>query len=246
MPRFSWVSSSASDTPPCLSSARNAASSGLPAAAFSASGCSPAMLMKVTPISVSGRVVNTVSGSASPSTSNWISRPSLRPIQLRCMVLTESGQPAACPTVQQLLRVVGDAQEPLRDLALLDQRAGAPAAAVDHLLVGQHGLVDRIPVHHRVLAVGQALLQQAHEHALLVHVVVRLAGGELARPVDRVAQRLQLRAHVLDVGVGPLRRRGLVLDRGVLGRQAEGVPAHRLQHVVAGHALVRLITSPMV
>ena len=140
--------------------------------------------------------------------------------------------------LQQLLRVVGDLDEPLRDLALLHQRAGAPAAAVDHLLVGQHGLVDRIPVHHRVLAVGQALLHQPHEHPLFMHVIVRTAGGELARPVDRVAERLQLAAHVLDVGVGPLGRRGLVLDRGVLGRQAERIPAHRLQHVLALHALV--------
>ncbi len=140
--------------------------------------------------------------------------------------------------VQQLLRVVGDLQEPLRDLALLDHRAGAPAAAVDHLLVGQHGVVDRVPVHHRVLAVRQALLQQPGEHQLFPAVVLRAAGGELAAPVDRVAQRLQLAAHVLDVGVGPLRRCGGVLDRGVLRRQAERVPAHRLQHVLALHALV--------
>ena len=139
--------------------------------------------------------------------------------------------------VQQLLRVVGDLEEPLRDLALLHQRAGAPAATVDHLFVGQHGLVDRVPVHHRVLAVGQALFHQPGEHALFVHVVVRPAGGELARPVERVAHRLHLRAHVLDVGVGPFCRRGLVLDRGVFRRQAERVPAHRLQHVPALHAL---------
>ena len=46
----------------------------------------------------------------------------------------------------QLLGVVGDAQEPLRHLALLDLGAGAPAAPVDHLLVGQHRAVDRVPV----------------------------------------------------------------------------------------------------
>ena len=141
-------------------------------------------------------------------------------------------------TVQQLLGVVGDLQEPLGYFALLDQRAGAPAAAVDHLLIGQYGLVDGIPVDHRVLAVGETLLHQAHEHALLVDVVRRLTGGKLARPVDRVAHLAQLGLHVTDVGVGPLRRRGVVLDRGVLRRQAERVPAHRLQHVVAGHALV--------
>ncbi len=140
--------------------------------------------------------------------------------------------------VEQFLGIIGDAQEPLRDLALFHHRAGAPAAAVDDLLVGQHGLVDRVPVHHRIAAVRQALAHQPGEHALLVHVIVRRTGGELARPVDGVAQRFQLRAHVLDVGVGPLGRRGLVLDGSVFRRQPERVPAHRLQHVVAGHALV--------
>ncbi len=140
--------------------------------------------------------------------------------------------------VQQFLRVVSDLQEPLRNLAFLHHRAGAPAAAVDHLLVGQHGLVDRVPVHHRVLAVGQALFQQPGEHQLFPAVVVRAAGGELAGPVDGVAQRFQLAAHVVDVGVGPLRRCRVVLDGGVFGRQAERVPAHRLQHVLALHALV--------
>ncbi|MNM85287.1 hypothetical protein D3C81_973990 [compost metagenome] len=140
--------------------------------------------------------------------------------------------------VQQLLGVIGDAQEPLRDLALLNQCTGAPTAAVDDLLVGQHGVVHRIPVHHRVAAVSQALAHQAGEHALFVHVVLRRAGGELARPVDRIAHGLELATHVIDVGVGPLGRRGLVLDRRVFSRKAERIPAHRLQHVVAGHALV--------
>ena len=36
-----------------------------------------------------------IPGSLSPSTSKWISRPSERPIQLRCMVLTGSGQPSS-------------------------------------------------------------------------------------------------------------------------------------------------------
>ncbi len=40
---------------------------------------------------MSGRVVNTVTGSARPSMANWTSAPSLRPIQLRCIGSTRSG-----------------------------------------------------------------------------------------------------------------------------------------------------------
>ena len=56
-------------TEPALHSSINAASSGLPAAARSASGCSAATAQKVTPIMVSARVVNTQSRSFSPSNS---------------------------------------------------------------------------------------------------------------------------------------------------------------------------------
>ena len=56
------------------------------------SGCSGETTMKVAPKSVSGRVVNTVRGSSSPGTVKSTQAPSERPIQLRCMRRTFSGQ----------------------------------------------------------------------------------------------------------------------------------------------------------
>src|SRR3546814_16788640 len=47
------------------------------------------------------------------------------------------------------------------------------------------GLVDRVPVHRRFLAVDQALFHQLDEEALLVGVVTGVAGGDLAVPVER-------------------------------------------------------------
>jgi hypothetical protein len=136
---------------------------------------------------------------------------------------------------EQLLGVGGDLHVVHRDLALLDQRARAPAAPVDHLLVGEHRLVDRVPVHRAVALVDQALFEQAGEQPLLPAVVVRLAGGDFAFPVERETEAVELPLHVLDVRIRPLRRRHVVLDRRVLGRHAEGVPAHRLHDVVAEH-----------
>ncbi len=58
---------------------------------------------------------------------------------------------------QQPLGVVGDAQEPLLELADLDERAAALAVAVGvDLLVGEHGLVFGAPLDGRLLAVGEA------------------------------------------------------------------------------------------
>jgi hypothetical protein len=136
---------------------------------------------------------------------------------------------------QEFVGVVGDLEVVAGDLALLDHRTGAPATAVDDLLVGQHGLVHRVPVHHLGLALGDALLEHAQEDPLVPLVVFRGAGGQLAAPVDGKAQRLELLLHVGDVVVGPLGGRHPVLDRGVFGGQAEGVPAHGLQDVEALH-----------
>ena len=140
--------------------------------------------------------------------------------------------------VQQFLRVGGDAEEVHGNVALLHQGPGAPAAAVDDLLVGQHGVVHRIPVHRGHLLVDQALLEQAGKQPLLPAVVVGLAGGQFPGPVDGQTQALQLAAHVIDVGVGPAGGGHVVGDGGVFGRQAEGVPAHGLQHVEALHAVI--------
>jgi hypothetical protein len=64
-------------------------------------------------------------------------------------------------------------------------------------------------------------------------VVPGVAGRDLAGPVEREAHRLELLAHLLDVGVGPGRRVDALLHGRVLGRQAEGVPAHRVEDVEA-------------
>ena len=139
---------------------------------------------------------------------------------------------------QQFVGHVGDAEEPLGQLAAFDLGAGSPALAVDHLLVGKHRHVDRVPVHHGVLAGDETGVEHVDEQRLLLAVVFRIAGRELAAPVDRQTQRLHLRAHVGDVLVGPVL--GVAADGhgGVLGRHPESVPAHRVQHVVPGRQLV--------
>ena len=88
--------------------------------------------------------MKTAIGSVRPSTRKKISAPSERPIQLRCMVLTRSGQSGSrSRPVEQPLGVVGDAEEPLGQVADLHEVAGALAASVDDLLVGEHGAAAR-------------------------------------------------------------------------------------------------------
>ena len=80
--------------------------------------------------------------------------------------------------------------------------ARPPALAVDHLLVGQNGHIDRVPVHHRVFAVNQPLFHEVDEHRLLLAVIFRVRGRKLAAPIQRPAQRLHLRLHLGNVAIG--------------------------------------------
>ena len=57
---------------------------------------------------------------------------------------------------QKLVGKGGDLEEPLGQLALFDGGAGAPALAVDHLLIGKDGVVDRVPVDLAGLAISEA------------------------------------------------------------------------------------------
>ena len=139
---------------------------------------------------------------------------------------------------QQLVGEAGDAEEPLREPALLDQRARAPAAPVHDLLVGEHRIVDRIPVDPRLLPLDQSGLEEVEEQCLLMRVIAGVAGGELALPIDREPHQPQLPAHRRDVRVGPLGRMDAALERRVLRRKAEGIPAHGMEHVEPPRPLV--------
>ena len=81
-------------------------------------------------------------------------------------------------------------------------------------------------------------LEKIEEHALLVLVVGRIAGRDFARPVEGKPHRLELLLHRRDVVVGPRLGMDLALHCGVLGRHAEGIPAHRMQHLEPAGPLV--------
>ncbi len=134
---------------------------------------------------------------------------------------------------EQAVGVVGDAEEPLAQAARLDERAAALAAAVDDLLVGEHGGVLGAPVHRCLLAVGEALLEEAEEQPLGPAVVLGCVGCELAAPIDRDAPGLELLAEGGDRALGRDARVLARADRVILGRKAEGVVAHRVDHLHA-------------
>ncbi len=139
--------------------------------------------------------------------------------------------------VQQFIGVRSDAEEPLLEIAGLDGRVAAPALAVHDLFVGEDRVVHRAPVHRRLAAIGEALLEHADEEPLVPLVVLGVAGRELALPGIADAEALELPLHVRDVAAGRDLGMNAVLDRGVLRWQTECIPPERVQHVVTAHPL---------
>jgi hypothetical protein len=116
-----------------------------------------------------------------------LSRPgSVRPIDL-------------VQVVEQALRVVADAEKPLRQEPLLDLAAAALAGARDDLFVGQDRLIRGAPVHRRFFPVGQPPLEELDEDPLGPAVVVRVRGVDDIAPVDHQPGAFQLPGEVRDV-----------------------------------------------
>ncbi len=76
--------------------------------------------------------------------------------------------------VEEPVGVVGDLEEPLLELLLLDEGAAALAMAVDDLLVGEDGGVDWAPLDGRLGAVCEVALEEAEEEPLGPAVVLRV------------------------------------------------------------------------
>jgi len=144
-----------------------------------------------------------------------------------CLEIRQAGE--------QILGKIGDLQKPLAELAFFDLGARAPALAVDHLLVGEHGHVDRVPVDRGFLAIDQTAFEQVDEQRLFLPIIFGVAGRQFAAPVEGKAQRLQLAAHRRDIGSRPFTRMDLLFHRCIFRRHAECVPAHRVQHFKALH-----------
>ena len=139
---------------------------------------------------------------------------------------------------EQFVCIGSDLHEPLRNLPALHQGVRPPAAAIDDLLIREHCLVDGIPVDDRVFAIDESFLEQPGEQPLLPAIVLGSAGCYFARPVVGVTKALQLTAHVIDVFVGPRGGWNALFDRCIFGGHTERIPPHRLQHVLAPHAMV--------
>ena len=139
---------------------------------------------------------------------------------------------------EELVGVVRDLQEPLRQFFLFDRRITAPAFAVNNLLVRENRAAGIAPVDGCFFLVGKAAFVKELEQPLRPFIIVRAARDRLAVPIIRKSHAALLAFHVLDVAERPVRRFDAVFDRRVFRRHTERVKSHRVQDVESLHRLV--------
>ena len=77
--------------------------------------------------------------------------------------------------IEQLVRIICDFHEPLRNFTTLYERIGAPPSPIDNLFISEHGLVNGVPVNDRILPVNEALFEHLRKKPLFPAVVLRAA-----------------------------------------------------------------------
>jgi len=90
------------------------------------------------------------------------------------------------------LRIGCDSEHPLAAHHLHDFAAAALAAPVHDLLVGEADLAGGAEIDGDLGFIREAFLIQFEEDPLRPPVIIRVGGADLAAPVERVTQALEL------------------------------------------------------
>jgi hypothetical protein len=84
---------------------------------------------------------------------------------------------------QKLFGIIGNAKIPLRHGLHLYGAIASPAGTRYDLFVGQNRITGRTPIDLRSFFVGYALLEKFGKNLLFPAIIIRIAGGELSRPI---------------------------------------------------------------
>ena len=142
----------------------------------------------------------------------------------------------AVQSVDQLVGIGRDLQHPLGLHPADDFAAAALASAADDFFVRKTDLAGGAPVDGHLRLVGETCLEELQEDPLGPVIVFRISCIDLAVPVEGIAEAVQLLLEAGNVPLGHDARVDMVFDRVVFRGQAERVPAHRVQDIVAFHA----------
>ena len=137
--------------------------------------------------------------------------------------------------LNQLIRIFRDLQHPLA-LHLAHHFCTAPLTdAVHHFLIGKPDFTGSTPVNRHLGFIGKSRLKQLQEDPLRPFIIRRIRRIDLSVPVKRISQRMELAFETGDIILCHDLRMNMVLNRIILRRQAESVPAHRIKDIISLH-----------
>ncbi|MBA7689132.1 hypothetical protein ES703_97628 [subsurface metagenome] len=145
--------------------------------------------------------------------------------------------------MKQPVSILGYPQHPLHKILLCYRSLTALTSSVHYLLVGQSCFATGTPVDRYQFSVRQAVFVHFEKDPLGPLVILGAAGVDLPGPIIHSVYLLKLPFHVLDVLLRVCSWVYPSFDGIVLCGQAERIPSHRMQHIVAPEFL---ITSPNV
>ena len=107
--------------------------------------------------------------------------------------------------VNHFISIGSNLKRPLLEFFLFSHSARSPTSTFGiDLLVGEHSLVNWIPIHQAGFLIGEACLVQVEEDLLSVFVIVWRTRAYLLVPVEVKTHGVELFAHLLNVFLGPL------------------------------------------
>ena len=104
-----------------------------------------------------------------------------------------------------------------------------------NLLVGQNGSKGGAIPNGSLRHVGQPFLIKLQEDPLGPAEILRIGGVDLPGPVVTESHGLNLPPEIIDILLGGEARVGAGLDGVLFGGKAEGIPTHRMEHIMPSH-----------
>ena len=139
-------------------------------------------------------------------------------------------------SVEKFICIIGNLQIPYILRELDDVAVADIALASLGVLIRKDNLAGWTVIDERLGPEYESVLKELEEDPLGPFIIFRIAGADLAVPVEGESDRSELIGKVLDVLLRDNSRMSIRLDGVILRRQTESVKADREKDVVALHS----------
>ncbi|MNM57629.1 hypothetical protein D3C81_688420 [compost metagenome] len=116
--------------------------------------------------------------------------------------------------------------------------SSALAQPVNDFFIRKDSSKCRAPVHRYFCDVSKTFVIELDKNPLCPFIIFRVRRTDLPIPIVGEAKRLNLAAEIVDILHGNMAGMFTRIQRMLLSRKTESIPAHRMKHVISAHPLV--------